>query len=164
MIPGSAGQELCTPCQSLGLGSQLPSSPRQRLSPPQRLRCMQGLGKLRGSSEDNAELEGASDGEVGIDLDDCEDHEEDLEMTAAAGVPRGLAPQHHSEHVSQSLSAPCAASILPCISAPLCTDQQAPIESCAASMLRHVRQTAGGTRPHRMLQPQSSTPELNQCS
>ncbi len=41
--------------------------------------------KPRGSSEDNDELEGASDGEVGADLDDCEDHEEDLEMTAAAG-------------------------------------------------------------------------------
>ena len=53
---------------------------------------MQGLRKPRGSSEDNAELEGASDGEVGIDLDDCEDHEEDLEMTAAAGVLSRLAP------------------------------------------------------------------------
>lgn len=52
---------------------------------------VQGLRKPRGSSEDHNELEGASDGEVGIDLDDCEDHEEDLEMTAAAGEQPRLA-------------------------------------------------------------------------
>jgi len=46
---------------------------------------VQGVRKPRGSSEDIDELEGASDGEVGADLDDCEDHEEDLELTAATG-------------------------------------------------------------------------------
>ena len=47
------------------------------------LGCLQGPRKARGSSEDNDELEGASDGEVGADLDDCEDHEEDMEMNDA---------------------------------------------------------------------------------
>ena len=48
--------------------------------------CAQGARKPRGSSEDRDELEGASDGEVGVDLDDCEDHEEDLDMNAATGA------------------------------------------------------------------------------
>ncbi|CAL5222769.1 g5181 [Coccomyxa viridis] len=57
-----------------------------------------GLRKPRGSSEDNDELEGASDGEVGADLDDCEDHEEDLEMTAAAAGED--TQQHHGNSLA----------------------------------------------------------------
>lgn len=45
----------------------------------------QGVRKPRGSSEDADEVEGASDGEVGVDLDDCEDHEEDLDLADTAG-------------------------------------------------------------------------------
>ena len=76
---------------------------------------MQGLGKLRGSSEDHDELEGASDGEVGIDLDDCEDHEEDLEMTAAAGELPWLASTQCSGIAETCLSpsGARAASMLP---------------------------------------------------
>ena len=52
----------------------------------------QGPRKARGSSEDNDELEGASDGEVGVDLDDCEDHEEDMEMNDATSKSLFLKP------------------------------------------------------------------------
>ena len=53
---------------------------------------LQGPRKARGSSEDNDELEGASDGEVGADLDDCEDHEEDMEMNDATSQSLFLKP------------------------------------------------------------------------
>lgn len=36
---------------------------------------------ILGSSEDGNELEGASDGEVGVNLEDCVDHEDELADT-----------------------------------------------------------------------------------
>lgn len=45
----------------------------------------QGVRKPTGRSEDEDRLEGASDGKMIADLDEC-DHGEDLHMTAAAGV------------------------------------------------------------------------------
>ena len=86
----------------------------QKYSHPQK--CAQGLRKPRGSSEDNDELEGASDGEVGADLDDCEDHEEDLEMTAAAGeAPQSAATMRNFGPAVQSSSRMHAGSTLSCL-------------------------------------------------
>jgi hypothetical protein len=42
---------------------------------------------LGGSSEDGNDLEGASDGEVGVNLDDCIDHEDEVADIMGANTP-----------------------------------------------------------------------------